>query len=111
MRNSKRPYPQRDTDLAVIEIGLKNGVKTYIIMSPTICGRGSGYFNRNTIQIPAMIRAAVKSKWTEVIGEGRGVFGHVHAEDLAKLYEMLVMKVLAEEELVSGERGEYSLKS
>ena len=54
-----------------------------------------------------MIRAALKIKQAEVIGNGKGVWGHVHVEDLAMLYEILVVKILAWEQLTAGEKGIY----
>ena len=36
---------------------------------------------------------------------GNGIWGHLHVEDLAMLYEILVVKILAEEELSSGKKG------
>ena len=111
MRNEKHPYTQRQTDLTVIELGLQVGVKTYIIMSPLIYGIGTGHFNKLSIQIPTIIRAAIKVQQVEVIGEGKAIWDHVHVEDLAMLYEILVVKILAEEELSSGKKGIYFSES
>ena len=107
MRNEKQLYGQRQTDLTVIETGLKVGVKTYIIMSPLIYGIGTGHFNQQSIQEPAMIQTAFKTKQAEVIGSGKGSWGHVHVVDLAKLYEIIVQRLLAGEDLPSGEKGIY----
>ena len=107
MRNEKQSYGQRQTDLLVVETGLKVGVKTYVIMSPLIYGIGTGHFNQQSIQEPAMIRAAFKTKQVEVIGSGKGSWGHVHVVDLAKLYEIIVQKLLAGENLPTGEKGIY----
>ena len=110
-RNNLHPLPQRQTDLTVTKTGLSLGVKTYLIMPPTIYGRGTGYFNRISQQIPIMIRAALKSEKKEVIliGDGKGVADHVHVEDLAMLYEVILGRILAgrENELRSGETGIY----
>lgn len=54
-----------------------------------------------------MIRAAIESKQPEVIGDGKGVWGHVHIADLVELYEIITAKVLTEEDLPSGEQGIY----
>ena len=107
MRQEKQPYAQRQTDLTVIETGLKVGVTTYIIMSPLIYGIGTGYFNQQSIQEPVMIRAALETKQAEVIGTGNASWGHVHVVDLANLYEIVVQKLLVGEDLPSGERGFY----
>ena len=107
MRHEKQIYGQRQTDLTVVETGLKVGVKTYIIMSPSIYGIGTGHFNQQSIQEPIMIEAAFKTKQVEVIGSGKASWDHVHVVDLAKLYEIVVQKLLAGEDLPSGERGIY----
>lgn len=66
------PYAQRTTDLVVVETGKKVGVKTYILMSPTIYGFGTGLFNDQSIQIPQLIRNAIKNRYSEVVGYGEG---------------------------------------
>lgn len=76
-------------------------------MSPLIYGLGSGHFNRLSIQVPLMIRTALKAEQAEVIGEGKGEWDHVHIDDLVALYELLVAKIVAGEEIPSGEQGFY----
>jgi nucleoside-diphosphate-sugar epimerase len=76
-------------------------------MSPTIYGKGSGKFNRNSIQLPTIIRAAIKSGQVIVNGAGTGVWDAVPIADLAPLYELLLAKVLAGENIPSGKRGIY----
>lgn len=107
MRNEKQPYGQRQTDLTVVETGLEVGVKTYIIMSPLIYGIGTGHFHQQSIQVPFMIKAALKTKQAEVIGQGKASWDNVHIGDVANLYEILVQKLLAGEDLPSGEKGIY----
>ena len=107
MRNEKQPYHQRQSDLTVVETGLDFGVKTYIIMPPTIYGIGTGHFNQQSIQIPAMIRSALKTKQAEVLGDGKASWDHVHVVDLANFYECAVQKLLAGEDLPSGRKGIY----
>ncbi|KAL8703902.1 MAG: hypothetical protein Q9201_002914 [Fulgogasparrea decipioides] len=108
-RNERQPYAQRTTELSTIETGISYAMKTYIIMSPTIYGLGSGLFNRLTIQSPTMIRTAIKEKQALVISDGKGVWNHVHIEDLAALYEIFVAKIVAgdDKDLIAGERGIY----
>lgn len=56
-----------------------------------------------------MIRSAIKEKQALVIGDGKGVWTHVHIEDLAALYEVFVAKIVDgdDKDLVAGERGIY----
>jgi nucleoside-diphosphate-sugar epimerase len=104
-RESMQVYGQRTTDLVVVETGLQVGVPTTIIMSPSIYGLGSGTFNKASIQIPRLMRCAIESGQTMVIGEGKGVWDYVHIADLARLYELLVLKVIAGEQIPTGESG------
>ena len=69
--------------------------------SSLIHGIGTGHFNELSIQIPIIIRHSMNVQQVEVIGEGKGIWDHVHVEDLGMLYEILVVKIPAEEELVA----------
>lgn len=106
-REAQLPYAQRTTDVAVVKAGVAAGVKTYIIMSPTIYGRGTGPFNQVSIQVPTIIKRALAGGQTPVLGTGSEEWGHVHVVDLAELYELLLTKVLAGEDPPSGEKGIY----
>lgn len=76
-------------------------------MSPTIYGEGTGKFNRRSIQLPMLIRTFIKSGQAVVMGDGTGVWDAVHIADLTLLYELLLAKVLAGENIPSGKRGIY----
>jgi nucleoside-diphosphate-sugar epimerase len=104
-REARQAYPQQTSDIVTVETGLEVGVQTHIIMSPTIYGVGTGLFNKLSIQIPSLIRLALKDGQVPVIGEGKGVWDYVHIADLADLYDLLVRKIIAGEHIPSGERG------
>ncbi|KAI5468118.1 NAD dependent epimerase/dehydratase family protein [Mariannaea sp. PMI_226] len=106
-RESLQPYQQRTTDLVVFEKGEAANVKTYILMSPTIYGLGSGFFNRTSIQIDGIIRAARRSGFTPVVGTGAFEWDHVHISDMVKLYELVVSRLLAGDDLPSNKKGIY----
>jgi nucleoside-diphosphate-sugar epimerase len=74
-------------------------------MSPTIYGTGSGPVNRTSIQVPLLIRTALKKGRVDVLGDGNGVWDTVHIDDLMLLYELLLAKVLEGENVPSGKRG------
>lgn len=74
-------------------------------MSPTIYGVGSGLFNKLSIQVPTMMRSAIKSGQAIMVGEGREIWDYVHIADLARLYELLVLKIVADEQIPTGESG------
>lgn len=105
MREEREVYAQRTTDLVTIETGLEQDVKTYLIMSPTIYGLGTGLFNKKSIQLPTIIRTAIKKGQVDVIGEGTGAWDAVHIQDLATLHELLLAKVLQGEDIPSGKEG------
>ncbi|TVY45303.1 Uncharacterized protein LOCC1_G003149 [Lachnellula occidentalis] len=104
-REALQVYAQRTTDITVVETGLSAGVKTTIVMSPTIYGVGSGLFNKLSIQVPRLLRTAIQAGYSAMVGDGKGVWDYVHVADLARLYELLLNKVLKGEELPSGEKG------
>ncbi|KAI5923384.1 NAD dependent epimerase/dehydratase family protein [Camillea tinctor] len=96
-REALHPYLQRSTELGVIDSGLELGVKTLVIMSPTIYGLGSGLFNRISIQIPTYIRTALAHGRAIVVGSGDNVNDKVHVEDLADLYTIIALDILGNE--------------
>ncbi|KAI1386151.1 NAD dependent epimerase/dehydratase family protein [Hypoxylon trugodes] len=100
-------YFQRTTELTVVDTSLEYGVKTVVIMSGLIFGRGKGLFNKDSIQIPDVVRAALKRKRTAVPGHGKGVWDHVHVEDLAELYVLLARQIVEKggEGVPTGKKG------
>ncbi|KAI0490502.1 NAD dependent epimerase/dehydratase family protein-like protein [Xylaria cf. heliscus] len=106
-RNAKEPFMQRTTELGVIDAGLELGVHTLIVMAPTVYGVGSGHFNKRSVQVPAFVATALDHGRAVVIGNGEGVWNHVHVQDLAALYEILALRVLDGKgaDLPSGKKG------
>jgi nucleoside-diphosphate-sugar epimerase len=104
-REELQVYAQRTTDIAVVETGKEVGVKTTVIMSPTIYGVGTGLFNKLSIQVPNIMRVALKEGQVDVVGEGKGVWDFVHIEDLARLYQLVLEEIAKGEEVPSGEMG------
>ncbi|RGP76944.1 nad dependent epimerase dehydratase family [Fusarium longipes] len=106
-REEKEQYKQRTGDVAVFEMGAEMGIETYIICSPLIYGRGTGLFNKSSIQIPIMIRSALERGEAIYAGDGLGVWDHTHVEDIADLYTLIVAKALGGEKIPSGKEGFY----
>ncbi|KPM35218.1 hypothetical protein AK830_g11351 [Neonectria ditissima] len=106
-REDKEKYQQRTTDLFVFDKGEAANVKTYILMSPTIYGLGSGLFNQTSIQIDTVIRAARRDGVTSVLGSGDAEWDHVHVSDLVDLYELVLARLLAGDDLPSNKKGIY----
>jgi nucleoside-diphosphate-sugar epimerase len=87
--------------------GEEFNVPTYILMSPTIYGTGTGAFNKRSVQVPMLARRAIKKGYAEYIGEGTGVWDHAHIDDTAKLYELILEKLFAKANVPFGRRGIY----
>lgn len=94
MRNEAQPYAQRTSELGVIDTGLEKGVKTLVIMSPTIYGNGTGKFNKSSIQVPSYVKATISNGQAIVVGEGKGIWDNVHVADLAELYTLCLLNIL-----------------
>ncbi|KLP14450.1 NAD dependent epimerase/dehydratase family protein [Fusarium fujikuroi] len=105
MRERIEPYHQRTADVTVFELGEELGVKTYIICSPLIYGRGTGLFNKSSIQIPTMVRAALERGRAMYAGDGLGIWDHTHIEDIAALYTLILAKILKGEDVPFGKEG------
>ncbi|KAK7425977.1 hypothetical protein QQZ08_007559 [Neonectria magnoliae] len=106
-REEHDAYPQRTTDIAVIDAGVKTAVKTYIVQPPLIYGRGSGFFNKQSQQIPTLIRTAVRNGYAGYVGDGTSKIGNVHVADVASLFERLVANILAGGAPPAGRQGFY----
>ncbi|KAM5349388.1 hypothetical protein ACJ41O_005893 [Fusarium nematophilum] len=106
-RHAEQKYDQRETDIIVVNTAETTGVKAYLMMPPTVYGRGLGLFNTQSIQLPLVIRQAIKAGRPEYLGGSSSGVGYVHVEDLAKLYELILGEVLDGAELPFNRRGIY----
>lgn len=93
------------------EQGEASDVKTYIIMPPLIYGEGTGFFNRRSIQINTIMRAALRDGYASRIGTGEFEWDHVHILDLASFYELIVVRILDGYELDTHAKGIYFCQS
>ncbi|PYH83053.1 NAD dependent epimerase/dehydratase [Aspergillus uvarum CBS 121591] len=106
-RDSQEAYAQRTAEITAIQTSESLGVKAYVVMPPLVYGRGSGWFKNQSHQIPALIRNAIASGYAEHVDTGEAKLGHVHVEDLARLYVTLVARILSGEEIPFGRNGYY----
>ncbi|KAJ5505085.1 hypothetical protein N7463_007959 [Penicillium fimorum] len=105
---SRGPYGQRITDIVVIETGEKLDIPTYIVVPPTIYGEGNGPVATISQQVPNLAREAIKRKQAIVIGNGDGIWNHVHILDLAPLYTLILEGILANrQDLPYGREGVF----
>ncbi|KAJ3335548.1 hypothetical protein HDU93_005071 [Gonapodya sp. JEL0774] len=109
----------RNVDLIVRSAGASGDVDTYLVIPPTIYGVGAGPFHKTSIQIPALIRAAIKAGKSQYVGEGVPRWSKVHVADLSNLYSLIVDHALAHpdpstphqfQNYYFSETGEYSWK-
>lgn len=106
-REALRKYTQRTTDVTVVETGERLSIRTYIVMPPLVWGRGTGYFNTGSQQIPMLIRNAISAGRSEYVAPGTSTLGHVHVLDLATLFEAVIAQVVVDPSLPAGRKGYF----
>lgn len=112
------PYPQRTTELAVLDAAVEHqNMVALSIMPPTIFGTGTGIFNTRSVQVPAYVNAALKHGKAVMVGTGGAQLDHVHVEDLAELYALVLIEFLenggerlpkGREAIIFAENGRHS---
>ncbi|KAI5475667.1 hypothetical protein MNV49_001084 [Pseudohyphozyma bogoriensis] len=74
----------------VAAAALRGKISAYILMSPTVYGKGTGPGT-----LPAYVRYAKRTGGAAYIGEGNNIWGNVHVQDLASLYTLVMNHALA----------------
>ncbi|ORY53729.1 hypothetical protein BCR33DRAFT_711088 [Rhizoclosmatium globosum] len=98
--------PHRDVDLAVAQADTEGSIKTVTIVPPLVYGLGLGQFKTHSSQVPGLIRRTLKRRKAEYIGRGLGIWNHVHVQDLAQLFVLVVNKLMLDSNSVpSGTKG------
>ena len=103
--NEQSTYAQRTTDLIVLSVGQETGVSTHINTIPMLFGFGTGFFRKLSGQVPILMGEALREKQMWIVGDGKGIKQHVHIEDAAAVYELVLQRVLAGLDILSGENG------
>jgi nucleoside-diphosphate-sugar epimerase len=80
--------------------------ESIIVAPPTIYGVSTGPFNTHSQQIPIMIKTSLKFGHATNVGKGINVWSHVHVEDLADFYFVLLEKALLGQACI-GKNGWY----
>ncbi|KAG6860706.1 hypothetical protein C0995_008291 [Termitomyces sp. Mi166 len=88
-------YVHRSCDTVISAAGAAGDIRSYIIMPPLIYGRGTGPFHRTSVQIPALIRSALKLKQACYYGKGLPWWNAVHVQDLIDLYLIILDDALS----------------
>ncbi|KAM5375223.1 hypothetical protein ACJZ2D_006175 [Fusarium nematophilum] len=102
---ARTPFLQRTTLLGVVAAAERHGVEAHILLPPDIYGRGTGLVGQHTPQLFDLVKGAIDAGHPEYVGDVKGGAGHVHIEDLASLFEVMVQRVLKGEDVSAGREG------
>ncbi|KAJ5166464.1 uncharacterized protein N7482_005245, partial [Penicillium canariense] len=97
-------------DVSVAEQVPAAGLTGMIVMPPTVHGRGSGTWNKLSLQIPALIKAAIQHKQVYKFAKDREV-AMIHISDLTAFYALLTEAILQQKDLPTGRDGYYFIVS
>jgi nucleoside-diphosphate-sugar epimerase len=106
------PLPEKIQRFAVQRAVLAaagQGVRSVVLCPCLIYGRGRGA-NPDSIQVPNLIRQAIKSGVPRYIGEGENIWSTVHIDDVADAF-LLALEGARAGSFYFIENGEASLKS
>ena len=106
------PLPEKIQRVAVhrsVLASAAHGVRSVVLCPCLIYGQGRGA-NPDSIQVPNLIRQAVKSGIPRYIGEGENIWSTVHVDDVADAY-LLALEGARAGSFYFIENGEASLKS
>jgi nucleoside-diphosphate-sugar epimerase len=67
--------------------------------------------NQHSLQVPALIKIALREKQTVVLGEGKGIWTFVHVSDVAAFYDRLLQYHLFGKAFPVGKKGNYFLEA
>ncbi|GLR90548.1 NAD-dependent epimerase/dehydratase family protein [Bradyrhizobium iriomotense] len=100
--------PHRNVDLEVFAAAREGLLKTYLVVPPTVFGKGLGPFaaNRMSIQLPRLVHASLASRRALYVGTGEAQWTNVHVADLAELY-LLILDAALEDAAPEGLAGLY----
>lgn len=84
--------PHRLVDEEIFRGSASGDVSTYLVVPPTVFGRGVGPLaeTRESIQIPRLVYYTLMWRKAMYVGEGANVWPNVHVSDLAELYLVLL---------------------
>ncbi|PZM81134.1 MAG: epimerase [Candidatus Melainabacteria bacterium] len=107
------PVPQKvarvEIDSLILDAA-KEDVHTVVICPCLIYGRGLG-LSKESIQVPALINQARKSKVARCVGRGLNIWSTVHIEDLVDLYAIAAGGSVPSGTFLFAENGETNFKT
>ncbi|KAJ5658589.1 uncharacterized protein N7484_002238 [Penicillium longicatenatum] len=92
-KQTANSYIVRHVDTFIIDQLRNAGITGFIVMPPTIHGRGSGTWNQLSPQLPALIRASIQHNRVHKFAENRNL-PVTHISDLTKFYAELIEAIL-----------------
>lgn len=100
--------PHRHVDLEIFAAARAAMVKTYLVVPPTVFGRGLGPFaeQRMSIQIPRLVYYSLARRRALYVGQGANQWTNVHVVDLAELY-LIVLEAALKDAAPEGTAGIY----
>ncbi|THH29008.1 hypothetical protein EUX98_g5181 [Antrodiella citrinella] len=106
--------PHRNVDLAIVAADKEGYIKSYIVLPSTIYGIAhhalakAGASNLYSVQIPALIKAAIARGASGVVGKGVPIWPNVDTDDVSDLYSLIFDGILKNDPAVGhGENGYY----
>ena len=84
--------PHRIVDVEVFAAARSGLIRTYLVVPPTVFGRGLGVFaeNRMSIQLPRLVYQSLVNHRALYVGPGKAQWTNVHVADLAELYLLIL---------------------
>ena len=88
--------PHRLVDLEIFKAAHYAVAKTYLMVPPTVFGRGLGELaeRRMSIQNPRLVYQSLLNRRATFVGPGQNVWPNVHVADLAELYLLIMNDAL-----------------
>ncbi|KAF8598918.1 NAD(P)-binding protein [Ceratobasidium sp. AG-I] len=86
--------PHRTIDVEIFNAHDRRDVDAYIVCPSCIYGIGNGPVRRISVQIPNIIRAALRRKEVPYVGKGTNTWNNVHIKDLQALYLLVIKHAL-----------------
>lgn len=83
-----RKQARHEIDLLVMG-AIRLEIRSTVVIPSLIYGNGLG-LNKNSIQIPFLIRNALEQNAVQIVGKGQNVWSNVHIEDLIDLYLLVI---------------------
>jgi len=100
--------PCRTVDSYILENN--QNYDSLIVCPPWVYGLGSGLFNRFTMIIPILTKVFIQRGKGGIVGKGLNIWNHVHIDDIANFYVLLLEKAL-KGEASTGKDGIYFCES